>query len=128
MIAAISEVPVSRITTLAFEKSLGLRIERSWRKNSERVNGLTRRRHSRRSVIHCGGIEASLCGMAEGSNPSYRSQRTAEFALEPPRSLWYIRPEIATNDGLPGVGNVCDDSNAANEKMRFNRRERREIF
>ena len=70
----------------------------------------------------------SLWGAAEGSNPSYRSQRTAEFELELLRSLWYIRPEIATNDGLPGVGKACDDSNAAKEKMRFKRRKRREIF
>lgn len=48
--------------------------------------------------------------------------------FEPLRSRWYIRPEIAMNDGFPGVGKTCDDSNAAKEKMRFKRRERREMF
>ena len=38
-----------------------------------------------------------------------------------------IHPEIATNEGLPGVGKVCDDSKAAKENIRFKRRERREI-
>ena len=128
MIAAISDAPVSWITTLAFEKSSELWIQRSWRKKSECVNGLTHKRHSRRRVIHCCGIDASSCGMAEGSNPSYRSQQTAEFASEPLRNLWYIRPEIATNDGLPGVGKTCDDSKAAKENMRFKRRERREML
>lgn len=73
-------------------------------------------------------METSLCGAAKGSNPSYRSQRTAELALEPLRSQWYIRPEIATNDGFPGVGKACDDSSAAKEKIRFRRHERREMF
>lgn len=35
---------------------------------------------------------------------------------------------MAKKDGYPGVGYVCDDSSAANEKLRFSRRERREMF
>ena len=73
-------------------------------------------------------MDESLWGATERSNPSYKSQRRAQLASELPRSLWYIRPEIATNEGLPGVGNERDDSNAAKENMRFNRRDRREIF
>lgn len=95
---------------------------------SERVNGLTRKKHWQRSVIHSGGMDGLLWGAAEASNPSYRSQQTAEFVSGLLRSLWYIFPEIAINKGFPGVGKACDDSKAANEKMRFKRHDSCEIL
>ena len=70
--------------------------------------------------IQCGGIDKSLCRIDERSNPLYSSQQTAEFASGFLQTLWYIRPEITTKDGFPGVGKVHDDSNAVKEKMRFN--------
>ena len=128
MIAAISDAPESQMTTLALRKLLGLWTWRSWRMRRDWANGLSHKRQLRRREIQCDGIDKSLCGIDERSNPSYRTQRTAEFTSGFLRTLWYICPKIATKEGFPGVGKACDNSNAAKEKMRFNQCERREIL
>ena len=128
MIAAISDAPESWMTTLALRKLSGLWTWRSWRMRSDWANGLSHKRQLWRREIQCDGIDKLLCGIDERSNPSYRTQRIAELVSGFPWTLWYIHPEIMTKEGFPGVGKAHDDSNAAKEKMGFNRRERWEIL
>ena len=45
------------------------------------------------------------------------------LSVGPERMRWNTRPATATKLGFPGVGNACDDSIEAKEKIRFNFRD-----